>query len=67
MFKIILATTFAFAFALPATSALAAPTKDRLLSKVAFAEPHNAQVQQGKVVRPRLVGATLYVPAQAGL
>lgn len=67
MFKTILATTFALALALPATSVLAAPSKDCLLSKVAYVQPQNAQVQLGKSVRPRLVGATLYIPAQAGL
>ena len=67
MFKTILATTFALALALPATSALAAPTKDCLLSKVAYVRPQNAQVQQGHAVQQRLVGATLYIPAQAGL
>ncbi len=67
MFKTILATTFALALALPATAVLAAPSKDCLLSKVAFVQPQNAQVQRGHAVQQRLVGATLYIPAQAGL
>jgi hypothetical protein len=67
MFKTILATTFALALALPATSVLASPSKDCLLSKVAYVQPQNAQVQQGHTVQQRLVGATLYIPAQAGL
>jgi hypothetical protein len=67
MFKTILATTFALALALPATSVLAAPTKDCLLSQVAYVQPQNAQVQRGHSVQQHLVGATLYIPAQAGL
>jgi len=30
-------------------------------------QPQNAQVQQGKFLRQRLVGATLSIPAQPGL
>ena len=67
MFKTILATTFALAIALPATAALASPPKDCALSKIAFVQPQTARVQQGHAVRQRLVGATLYVPAQPGL
>ena len=67
MFKTILATTFAFALALPATSVLAAPSKDCVVSKVAFVQPQNAQVQRGHAIQQRLVGATLFIPAQAGL
>jgi anti-sigma factor RsiW len=65
MFKTIVATTFALA--LPATFVLAAPSKDCLLSKVAYVQPQTAQVQQGHAVQQRLVGATLFIPAQAGL
>lgn len=67
MFKTILATTFALALALPATAAIAAPPKDCALSQVAFVQPQKARVQQGHAVQERLVGATLYVPAQPGL
>lgn len=67
MFKTILATTFAIALALPATTALASSAKDCTLSKVAFVQPQTARVQQGHAVQQRLVGATLYIPAQPGL
>lgn len=67
MLKTILATTFAIALALPATTSLAAPPKDCALSQVAFVQPLETRVQQGHSVQRRLVGATLYVPAQLGL
>lgn len=67
MFKTILATTFAIALALPATTALASSAQDCALSKVAFVQPQTARVQQGHAVQQRLVGATLYIPAQPGL
>jgi hypothetical protein len=67
MFKTILATTFAIALALPATTALASSPKDCALSKATFVQPQTARVQQGHAVQQRLVGATLYIPAQPGL
>jgi len=67
MFKTILATTFAIALALPASTTLASSPKDCALSKVAFVQPQTARVQHGHAVQQRLVGATLYIPAQQGL
>lgn len=67
MFKTILATTFAIALALPTTTVLAAPPKDCALSQVAFVQPLTARVERGHSVQQRLVGATLYIPAQSGL
>jgi hypothetical protein len=67
MFKTILATTFAIALALPATTVLASPPKDCVLAQVAFVQPQNARLERGHSIQTRLIGATLYVPAQLGL
>ena len=68
MFKTIIASTLAAAIALPAASSLAAPPPDCALKEVAAIRPLRDRVPVGgKIVRDRLAGATLYVPAEPGL
>jgi hypothetical protein len=68
MFKTILASALAASMAVPAVSAFAATPADCALKQVASAQPLRERVQLGgRVVRDRLAGATLYIPAERGV
>jgi hypothetical protein len=68
MFKTILASTLAAALTFPAAGAFAATPPDCALKQVAAARPLTERVSMGgHVVRDRLAGATLYIPAEPGV
>jgi hypothetical protein len=68
MFKTILASMLAAALAVPAAGAFAATPPDCVLKHVTAARPLNDRVSiGGHIVRDRLAGATLYIPAEPGL
>ncbi len=68
MFKTILASTLAATLAVPAAGAFAATPPDCALKQVAAARPLTERVSMGgHIVRDRLAGATLYIPAEPGV
>jgi hypothetical protein len=68
MFKSILVATLAASMAVPAAGVFAATPADCAVKQVTAARPLNERVSWGgRGVRDRLVGATLYIPAEPGL
>ena len=68
MFKTILASALAASMAVPAVGAFAAPPPDCALNHVVAAQPLRERLQiGGHIVRDRLAGATLFIPAEKGV
>jgi hypothetical protein len=68
MFKTILASVLAASMAVPTVAAFAETPADCALKQVAAAQPLRERVQLGgRLVRDRLAGATLYIPADKGV
>jgi hypothetical protein len=66
--KTIIASMLAASMAIPAAGAIAAPPSDCALNHVVAARPLRERVSLGgRLVRDRLAGATLYIPAEPGL
>jgi len=66
--KTIIASMLAASMAIPAAGAIAATPPDCALNHVVAARPLREHVSLGgRLVRDRLAGATLYIPAEPGL
>lgn len=68
MFKTVLASALAASMSVPAVGAFASTPADCAVKQVAAVQPLRERVQLGgRIVRERLGGATMFIPAEKGV